>query len=256
MIVGNLKSVEEIAASVAGHRNVLVVGCGSCVTVCLSGGDREARQLADELALPLYYPDAPPPAFAVNGILRQCEKDLVKTYLTLPPETDAVLSLACGAGVQTLADVFSPLPVFPALNTTFLGALDEPGTWREKCHGCGDCVLSFTGSICPVARCAKSLFNGPCGGSQGGRCEVDPDLLPAQKPEPARFYPEGEIPPGLASGGKHRPPGPDPHRHRRKPWRLAYPIESNPLSSSIKGLIIVSLRLEQITGFQVFLLRR
>jgi len=176
MIVGNLKPMEELAASVAGLKNVLVVGCGSCVTVCLSGGDREARQLADELSLPLYYPDAPPPAFTVNGIVRQCEKDLVKTYLTLPPETDTVLSLACGAGVQTLADVFAPLPVFPALNTTFLGALDEPGIWREKCHGCGDCMLSFTGSICPVARCAKSLFNGPCGGSQGGQCEVNPEI--------------------------------------------------------------------------------
>jgi len=74
MIVGNLKPVEEIAASIAGLKNVLVVGCGSCVTVCLSGGDREARQLADELSLPLYYPDSPPPAFIVNGIVRQCEK--------------------------------------------------------------------------------------------------------------------------------------------------------------------------------------
>ena len=238
MIVGNLKPMEEIAASVAGLKNVLVVGCGSCVTVCLSGGDREARQLADELSLPLYYPDAPPPAFAVNGIVRQCEKDLVKTYLTLPPETDAVISLACGAGVQTMADVFAPLPVFPALNTTFLGALDEPGIWREKCHGCGDCMLSFTGSICPVARCAKSLLQRPLRrlpgrpmrSGSGDSLRLGLDLLPAQKPEPARFSPEGETPPRLASGGKHRPPGPDPHRHRWKPWRLTYPIESNILS--------------------------
>jgi hypothetical protein len=71
-----------------------------------------------------------------------------------------------------VADAFEPLPVIPALNTTFLGGSDKPGTWTEKCKGCGDCILIHTGGICPIARCAKSLFNGPCGGSQGGYCEV------------------------------------------------------------------------------------
>ncbi len=87
-----------------------------------------------------------------------------------------MLSLACGAGVQTMASLYEPLPVIPALNTTFLGASNEPGVWEEMCRGCGDCMLSFTGGICPVARCAKSLFNGPCGGSQGGSCEVREDM--------------------------------------------------------------------------------
>ena len=171
MIVGDLKPLEEIISAIKTYKRVLVLGCGSCVTVCLSGGEREAEQLSRELAQVRYYQNAPP-KFEVDSILRQCERDLVIEYQNIPEGTDAVLSLACGAGVQTLADALEPLPVIPALNTTFLGASDKPGVWSEKCKGCGDCILSQTGGICPVARCAKSLFNGPCGGSQGGYCEV------------------------------------------------------------------------------------
>jgi len=172
MIVGNLKPVEEIAASIANYKEVFVVGCGSCVTVCLSGGEKEVRELVRELTqLPDYK--VLPPLFKTATIERQCESDLVKSFLEIPADTDAILSLACGIGVQILADVFEPIPVIPALNTTFMGGADEPGIWREKCRGCGDCILEYTGGICPVARCAKRLFNGPCGGTQGGQCEID-----------------------------------------------------------------------------------
>ncbi len=175
MIVGDLKPLEEIAKSLKDFKKVLVLGCGSCVTVCLSGGDREAQALAQTLAHPGYFKDEPP-VFEIDTILRQCEQDLVTAYQELPPDTDAILSLACGAGVQIVADTFEPLPVVPALNTTFLGAASKPGVWEEMCQGCGDCILSDTGGICPVARCAKSLFNGPCGGSQAGHCEIDLDV--------------------------------------------------------------------------------
>jgi ferredoxin len=175
MIVGNMKSLEEIVDSLSGFREVLILGCGSCVTVCLSGGDREARQLALELSRSSAFAGSPP-VLAVDTIIRQCERDLVSAYQTLPQGTEAILSLACGCGVQTLGDVFEPLPVIPALNTTFYGASNEAGVWQEVCQGCGDCVLSFTGGICPVARCAKSLFNGPCGGSQNGSCEIYADV--------------------------------------------------------------------------------
>ena len=171
MIVGDLKPLEEIISAVAEYKKVLVLGCGSCVTVCLSGGEKEAEQLCQELSKIKHY-EGPPPKFEVGCIIRQCEEDLVKEYQAIPDEIDAILSLACGAGVQTVADAHDPLPVIPALNTTFLGASAKPGIWAEMCRGCGDCVLTFTGGICPVARCAKGLFNGPCGGSQNGSCEV------------------------------------------------------------------------------------
>jgi ferredoxin len=176
MIVGKLKPLNEIASSVREFKNVLIVGCGTCVTVCLSGGDREAKALAREISNPNLFPEGPSPAVRVQTFQRLCEQDLVKAYLRIPPEIDAILSLGCGAGVQTLSAVFGKIPVIPALNTSFLGALDEPGTWREKCVGCGDCVLGSTGGICPIARCAKRLLNGPCGGSSKGKCEIDPDI--------------------------------------------------------------------------------
>jgi len=175
LIVGKSKSIEEIASSISHFKKVLILGCGSCVTVCLSGGDKEARALARDLSQQGYY-ENDPPSIKVDTIQRQCERDLVKAFMEIPPDTEAILSLACGAGVQTLADVLDPLPVIPALNTTFLGALDEPGVWREKCQGCGDCLLTFTAGICPLARCAKRLLNGPCGGSSKGKCEISKDV--------------------------------------------------------------------------------
>jgi len=174
MIVGDLKPLAEIVSAIKEYQQLLVLGCGSCVTVCLSGGEKEAEQLGRELSQMKHY-EGSPPKLAVGSILRQCEEDLVLEYQTIPDGTDAILSLACGAGVQTVADTFDPLPVIPALNTTFLGASAKAGNWTEMCRGCGDCVLTFTGGICPVARCAKSLFNGPCGGSQNGSCEVGID---------------------------------------------------------------------------------
>lgn len=171
MIVGDMKSLDEIAASVAGYGKIIVLGCGGCVTVCRSGGEAEAYDLARQLSHIKHHRGIPP-EFIVDSIERQCENDLIKEYLRVPDNTDAVLSLACGAGVQIMADVLDPMPVIPALTTTFMGGSDEPGVWREKCRGCGDCLLASTAGICPLALCAKRLLNGPCGGSRGGFCEV------------------------------------------------------------------------------------
>lgn len=172
MIVADPKPLEEIAPILEGSSRVLVLGCGGCVTVCRAGGDAEALELARRLAHPELF-KAPVPRFSVDTIERQCERDMLGAYLEIPPDTDAVLSLACGVGVQMVSDVFEPLPVYPALNTTFMGGADEAGIWREKCRGCGDCLLTHTGSICPITRCAKKLLNGPCGGTNNGSCEVN-----------------------------------------------------------------------------------
>jgi ferredoxin len=174
MIVGDLKPLQEISSSIASYRKVLVLGCGGCVTVCRSGGTAEAHDLAHRISR-IEYHRGIPPELIVDTIERQCENDLIRAYLHVPDGTEAVLSLACGAGVQILADVLDPLPVLPALTTTFMGGSDEPGVWREKCRGCGDCLLASTAGICPIALCAKRLLNGPCGGSRGGVCEVDPE---------------------------------------------------------------------------------
>jgi ferredoxin len=171
MIVGEHKPIEEIIESVKEYSNVLVVGCQTCVAVSLTGGDRAARQLTEALSN-AFKEDKKLHIFESNMLERQCERDWIGPFFELPEGIDAILSLACGAGVQTMADAFKGIPVLPALNTTFIGALDQPGVLDEKCAGCGDCILGLTGGICPIARCAKRLFNGPCGGSSKGKCEI------------------------------------------------------------------------------------
>ena len=171
MIVGEPKPIEEIIELVKDYTNVLVVGCQTCVSVSLSGGDLAARQMTEALSM-AFRDDKKLHIFENDMLERQCERDWIEPFFDLPEGIDAILSLACGAGVQTMADAFKGIPVFPALNTTFIGALDQPGVLDEKCAGCGDCVLGLTGGICPIARCAKRLFNGPCGGSADGKCEI------------------------------------------------------------------------------------
>jgi hypothetical protein len=107
---------------------------------------------------------------------RQCDPEYVEELSSMIDGADAVLSMACGCGVQEVARRYRDKPVFPAVNTTFMGASERQGVWAERCQGCGDCLLGITGGICPIARCSKQLMNGPCGGSTQGKCEISPDV--------------------------------------------------------------------------------
>ena len=174
MIVAERKPFEEIKAMLAGYQHILVVGCGTCVAVCLAGGEKEVGILGAQLRL----------AAKVAGershvdeatVERQCDREFMEPLARNIDRYDAVLSTACGAGVQLLAEIYDTLPVFPALNTTFIGVAEGPGVWTERCRACSDCVLGLTGGICPVTMCSKGLLNGPCGGAVDGHCEVDPE---------------------------------------------------------------------------------
>ena len=114
---------------------------------------------------------------AENTIERQCDAEFFEAVKGSIESCDAVLSMACGVGVQMVARLFPSKPVYPALNTRFMGTNDGAGKWSEKCLACGDCKLGLFGGICPVTRCSKSLCNGPCGGSSEGMCEVDPETI-------------------------------------------------------------------------------
>jgi ferredoxin len=172
MIVGERKPFEEIAELLEGCGKVLIVGCGTCVKVCFAGGDKEAAQLASQLKIAA---DVKGKKIFVSDttVERQCEGEFVDALAPLVAEYDVIMSMACGAGVQFLAERFTGKVVLPAVNTTHLGVLQEQGVFAEKCLGCGDCVLGRFGGVCPVTRCSKSIFNGPCGGSQNGKCEID-----------------------------------------------------------------------------------
>ena len=171
MIVAEPKPIEEVAASVRPFQKIVLAGCGSCVSVCLAGGEKEALRLAGLLRLSAQA-EGRELELTVLEHLRQCDAEFLEEHDEALQSADAILSLACGAGVQFLARRYPCIPVLPALNTTFLGASGGLGYWTEMCQGCGACLLEKTGGVCPVARCAKSHFNGPCGGNQNGLCEV------------------------------------------------------------------------------------
>jgi ferredoxin len=174
MIVAEQKPLEEIKHLVSGFNKVLVLGCGTCVTVCFAGGEKQVGVLASSLRMATAL-DGAPIEFLEATVQRQCEYEYNQEIADLLPQVDVVLSLACGIGVQTVNEQFPGVVTLPGLNTAFLGQPTEQGIWEERCQACGNCVLATTGGICPVARCAKSLLNGPCGGSQNGVCEVDAD---------------------------------------------------------------------------------
>ncbi|MEK7785454.1 MAG: methylenetetrahydrofolate reductase C-terminal domain-containing protein [Chloroflexota bacterium] len=175
MIVAEQKPLEEIKSLTADAQKVLVVGCGTCVTVCFAGGAREAAIVAASLRM----------ASKLNGrektvtdvtVQRQCEWEYLDEIAGQVGAADAILSLGCGVGVQALAERYPDAIVLPGLNTAFMGLPLEQGVWAERCAACGQCILGLTGGICPIARCSKQLLNGPCGGSSKGKCEVNPEI--------------------------------------------------------------------------------
>ncbi|GAV22493.1 methylenetetrahydrofolate reductase C-terminal domain-containing protein [Carboxydothermus pertinax] len=175
MIVAERKPIEEIIKMVEKHENILVLGCGGCVTVCLAGGEKEAEQLATTLRL-YFQKENKQFKTITTTITRQCDPEYVKSVAEEVAKADAVLSTACGVGVQFMAENYPGKWVYPALNTKFAGANLELGVWGERCGLCGECILHLTGGVCPVIRCSKSLLNGPCGGSQNGKCEVSSEI--------------------------------------------------------------------------------
>jgi ferredoxin len=175
MIVAEQKPLAELKSLIGEANNVLVVGCGTCVTVCFAGGAREAAIVSASMRMATKLEGAGKQVTDVT-VQRQCEWEYLDQIAEQVQEADVVLSLGCGIGVQAIAEHFPQAWVVPGLNTSFLGLPLEQGVWAERCAACGDCILGLTGGICPIARCSKSLLNGPCGGSEGGHCEVDPDI--------------------------------------------------------------------------------
>ena len=176
MIVAKRKPFNEIEELVSGSKKILVLGCGTCVAVCLAGGEKEVAVLASQLKMALALKDQDAKVDELT-IERQCDREFIEEINNKVnvDDYDLILSTACGAGVQLVSDVFDHKVILPALNTTFIGVAEGPGVWTERCRSCSDCVLAETGGICPVTICAKGLVNGPCGGTRHGKCEIDPE---------------------------------------------------------------------------------
>jgi len=177
MIVANEKPLAEIFGFIRDCRKVLVLACGECVTVCQAGGEKEAGVLAQTLRLKART-EGCDIEFVENTVRRQCDEEFVRPILDDLDGVDAIVSIACGVGVNFLSDFDPPIPIYPGLDTTAMAATVEHGIWAERCAGCGHCILHLTGGICPVARCCKTILNGPCGGTNDGKCEISTPEAP------------------------------------------------------------------------------
>lgn len=174
MIVAERKPFAEIKDSIKDYKKVLVLGCGTCVSVCQAGGEKEVELLATELRMANKM-DGREVEIGELTIQRQCDREYIEPIIEKMKEHDAVLSMACGAGVQFVAEILEDMPLIPAVNTRFIGVTADEGLWLEKCRACGNCLLADYGGICPMTMCAKSLVNGPCGGYKDGKCETSPE---------------------------------------------------------------------------------
>lgn len=172
MLVSERKPWEEILNSLSRDENIFIIACGGCSDACETGGEAGLEEIKNKLR---------EEGKKITGGLMvdfACNKVLVALRLQRYAEdlynSDSILVSSCGIGVQAVSNVVD-LPVYPADNTVYMGGF--PGVWPadERCVQCGDCRLDLTGGICPYANCPKNLLNGACGGSDNGKCEVDPE---------------------------------------------------------------------------------
>lgn len=175
MVKAERKPIEEIKDAINGYEKVLVTGCGGCVSICLVGGQREVNELNAQLNIHLKKENIEKQLDGYT-VERQCNDQFLEELEPKIDNYDCLLSMACGAGVQNLAKRFPKIPVFPAVNTVSIGIDKDIGMYEERCRACGHCVLGYTGGICPVTRCSKGLFNGPCGGTNNECCEVSQEI--------------------------------------------------------------------------------
>ncbi len=174
MIITEQKPFKEIIDSLKEYKKIFLVGCGECAATCKTGGEPELLKMKQTLEeqgkviVGMCIPGAP-------CVASQIKTEFAKNMKTLR-EAEAILVLACGLGAQSAKDNDRiGLAVLPACNTLFGAVMDAQGNFYEKCSMCGECVLDVTGGICPVTLCPKGLLNGPCGGVDRGKCEVDKD---------------------------------------------------------------------------------
>ena len=158
-----------------GSESILLAGCHGCVTVCCTGGQKEVDVLASIIELARKKQQQ---AVKITKITleRQCDPEFLTEMIEKAKDNDVILSMACGAGVQLVAEKAGPMKVFPAIDTNFIGAIQEKGLLGRALPDLRRLQAALTGGICPVTRCAKSLMNGPCGGSRNGICEIDAEI--------------------------------------------------------------------------------
>ena len=172
MIISQQKPFEEILITLGEKKRVFIIGCSLCATLCQSGGEEQVIEMKERLIAEGKEVSGHVVIEAVCHVLNS--KKELSAHKAALKETDVILVMACGAGVQTVIEL-KKIPVVAAVDTLFLGNVKRFGQFEERCSLCGECILNKTGGICPVTTCSKGLLNGPCGGMHDGKCEIDPE---------------------------------------------------------------------------------
>jgi ferredoxin len=165
------KPFDEVSQSLSGVEKVYLIGCGTCATMCHTGGKSEVLDMKSKLEAAGKKVTG---WMVVPTACDELTKDALEENAKGIEAADVILAMTCAFGAQTIT-LYTNKPVYPALNTLFVGKEEAPGHFIEVCMQCGNCILATTVGICPLVRCAKSLLNGPCGGSVNGKCEISPD---------------------------------------------------------------------------------
>ncbi len=173
MIITKQKPFEEILKFLESSPRVFIAGCTLCATTCKTGGEEEAKKiekkLQDKGKVVSGWVILDPACHILNN------KKYFRENKEKLDQADSILVLACGNGVQAVGESMDK-KVYPGCDTLFLGEIIRFGNYEERCQLCGECILDKTGGICPITRCSKSLLNGPCGGAEDGKCEIDPEI--------------------------------------------------------------------------------
>ncbi|MDD4201855.1 MAG: methylenetetrahydrofolate reductase C-terminal domain-containing protein [Candidatus Omnitrophica bacterium] len=172
MVITKQKQIEKIKQFLKPKERIFIIGCGECATVCATGGEPEILKMKklleqEEFSITGFaIPDAPCNAVQIRKVLRENKQILAGS--------DSILVLACGLGAQSIKDnMVQDLAIHIGCDTLGMGQTAKNNEFPQTCVGCGDCILELTDTICPVANCAKSLMNGPCGGQNKGKCEIN-----------------------------------------------------------------------------------
>lgn len=174
MIITKKREFKDLMENLKNYDSLFLVGCSECASLCGTGGEPELESLKETLKAE---------GKKVTGTLLPktgCQTLGTKIELKKDKDAcaaaDAIIVLSCGAGTQSAVEIFPDKPVYPANDTLFLGNMTRFQMFDERCSLCGECVLDKTGGICPVTACPKGLLNGPCGGTNDGKCEVSTDI--------------------------------------------------------------------------------
>jgi hypothetical protein len=164
------KSFDELTQQLHDFSRIFIAGCGTCATLTRTGGIEEVATMKEQLQSQGKLITG---SVVIPVACDDMTEALVKENNSSIQSAHVILVMACALGTYRMSQNVINKPVIPALDTLFIGMDDGQGSFHEVCAQCGQCILGEMAGICPIASCHKGLLNGPCGGTNNGKCEVD-----------------------------------------------------------------------------------